>query len=395
MEFPKGFLWGAATSAHQIEGNNINTDWWNWEVSKDGKRQFPLDSSGQACDSYNRYEEDFDLAKEMHNNATRLSIEWARIEPREGYFDQDALQHYKKVLNAARRRGLKTFVTLHHFTNPVWFAKKGGFVNFNSPKLFARYAHRCAQELGHLCDAILTINEPQVYALMSYTTGVWPPNKRNYIYSLIVQINMMRAHNAAYKSIKQVIDHPVGIVKNIAWYEPAPESNNPIDKLAAKFIYYLNEGFFLNPFVLKYCDILGLNFYFTTRLHNLKRKNPDNIISDMGWWVCPEGLKNTLLKLKRFNKPIYITENGIADSKDKLRKSFIQDMLTKSWEAIQAGVDLRGYFYWSLLDNYEWHQGFWPRFGLIEIDHKNGLKRKPRKSFYYYAQICQNNSIRD
>lgn len=175
-------------------------------------------------------------------------------------------------------------------------------------------------------------------------------------------------------------------------FEACSTSTNILDTWFAKFIYFMNEGFFLNP-VVKNCDMLGLNFYFTTRFLNLKTANPDDFNSDLGWWIYPQGIKNILLKLKRYNKPIYITENGVADAKDKHRKRFIHDMLIKCGEAINEGVDLRGYFYWSLIDNFEWHQGFWPRFGIVEIDREHDLKRKPRKSFSYYAEICKNNAI--
>ncbi len=204
MKFPAHFLWGTATSAYQIEGNNSNTDWWYWENNKKRGQKYPLESSGLACDSYNRYEEDFDLCKELNNNAVRISVEWARIEPSEGKFDYREIAHYKKVLSAAKDRGLKTFVTLHHFTNPLWFYKKGGWTNIRSPHYFARYAKECAKEFGPLVDVYLTINEPQVYALMSYTVGKWPPNKSNLFLSLIVQLNLMSAHNEAYKKIKSV-----------------------------------------------------------------------------------------------------------------------------------------------------------------------------------------------
>lgn len=393
MNFPKDFLWGTAVSAHQTEGNNTNSDWWHWEVYKDLGRQFPLESSGIACDSYNRYEEDFDLCQKLNNNAIRLSIEWARIEPREGFYDERALQHYKKVLNAARSRGLKTFVTLHHFTNPIWFTKKGGFLNLKSPEIFSRYAKVCAQELGHLCDVMLTINEPQVYALMSYTTGVWPPNKKNLFYSLIVQINLMRVHIRSYLKIKQVDKNiPVGIVKNIVWYDTDPVQSKFADKIIAKFIYFMNADFFLRP-IIKKCDLIGLNYYFTNRIVGLKRKNADDFVSDLGWWIYPIGLKNVLLDLKKYNIPIYITENGVADSNDTIRESFVFQMLEKAYEAIKEGVNLKGYFYWSLIDNYEWHHGFWPRFGLVEIDRNDNLKRKMRKSSEFYSEICKTNSL--
>jgi beta-glucosidase len=391
MKFPAHFLWGTATSAYQIEGNNSNTDWWYWENNKKRGQKYPLESSGLACDSYNRYEEDFDLCKELNNNAVRISVEWARIEPSEGKFDYREIAHYKKVLSAAKDRGLKTFVTLHHFTNPLWFYKKGGWTNIRSPHYFARYAKECAKEFGPLVDVYLTINEPQVYALMSYTVGKWPPNKSNLFLSLIVQLNLMSAHNEAYKKIKSVGKFTVGLVKQIVWYETFEQKPYFWDSWCAKIIFWLNCDFFLKS-VKKNLDVIGLNYYFTSQIKNLRPTNPKGMVSNLNWWINSDGLKNVLLHLKKYNLPIYITENGLADSQDRLREMFIKNMLTATYEAMQKGSPVKGYFHWSLIDNFEWHEGYWPKFGLVAIDRKT-LERKPRKSFYYYAKICNNNSL--
>lgn len=391
MKFPADFIWGTATSAYQTEGNNINTDWWQWEHNKQRGQKYPIESSGITCDSYNRYEEDFDWCKKLNNNGVRLSVEWARIEPQSGKFNQKELDHYKKVLAAAHDRGLKTFVTLHHFSNPLWFAKKGGWVNPKAPWYFARYAKICARELGPLTDAFFTINEPQVYALMCYTIGTWPPNKINPILSLICQINFIRAHNKAYKEIKSVSNYIVGIVKHIVWYETFDQKPYFWDKLMAKFLFLLNCDFFIKP-ILKNLDIIGLNYYFTNQIKGLKAIHPAGMVSNLNWWINPEGLRNILVYLKKFKIPIYITENGLADSEDKLRKVFIKAMLLACLEAMQLGAQLEGYFHWSLIDNFEWHEGYWPKFGLLAVNRKT-LERKPRKSFNYYAGICHNNEV--
>lgn len=391
MRFPENFTWGTAVSAYQTEGNNSNTDWWYWEKNKKRGQKYPLEPSGIADDSYNRYEEDFEFAKQMHNNAIRLSIEWARIEPEEGKFDEKEIEHYKKVLKCARDKGLKAFVTLHHFTNPLWFARKKGWVGLKAPWFFARYAKRCAKEFGSLVNVFFTINEPQVLALMCYTIGSWPPNKINLTKSLFCQINMMRAHNAAAKAIKSVGNYPVGIVKHIVWYETYEGTGFFLDKLAAKIIFWLNSDFFLQP-ISKNLDVIGLNYYFTNQIKNLKAVHPPGMVSNLNWWINPTGLKNILVYLKKYNLPIYITENGLADSEDKLRKVFIKAMLIACYEAMEQKVPLEGYFYWSLIDNFEWHEGYWPKFGLVAVDRKT-LERKPRKSFYYYGEICHNNSL--
>lgn len=404
-KFPQNFIWGTATAAHQVEGNNTNSDWWVYEQTKDQeKRTYPLEPSLEGCQSYTRYEEDFDLCKQLNNNGARFSIEWARIEPNEGEFDQEQIEHYRKVLQAAKARGLKTFVTLHHFTNPIWFSNKGGWHGNHAVKLFARYAQRVAQEYDGLIDFYLTINEPQVYTLLGYR-GVydwmksdiarWPPAKSNLLLAFKAQINFMWAHRRAYKGIKKV--HPqaqVGIVNNITWWETDPYETRFIDLLATKVLNFIGRDYFLYP--VKSClDFVAVNYYFTNRIKNLKIVNPNDYVSDLGWWINPAGISKILEYLKGFNLPIYITENGIADADDKFRKSFIKEHLLAVIKAIGNGANVKGYFYWSLLDNYEWHQGYWPKFGLVEIDRYNNYARKPRQSFYYYADICKNNSIKD
>ena len=391
MKFPADFIWGTAISAYQTEGNNTNTDWWEWENSKKRGQKYPLEKSGVACDFYNRFEEDFDLCKKMGNNAIRLSVEWSRIEPIEGKFDYKELAHYKKMLSAAKDRGLKTFVTLHHFTNPLWFYKKGGWIMLRAPKYFARYAKVCAKELGPYVDTFATINEPQVYALMGYTIGRWPPNKISPIYSLLCQFNMIKAHKLAYKEIKSVGKFSVGLVKNIVWYEVLDDKSSFIDGLVAKLLFYLNTDFFIKP-ISKHLDFLGINYYFTNQIKNFRLVHPTGMVSNLNWWINPEGLENVLGFIKKYKVPIYITENGLADSEDKLRESFIKTMLIAIYKSMHDGTDVRGYFHWSLMDNFEWHEGYWPKFGLVGIDRKT-LERKPRKSFNYYAKICNNNSI--
>lgn len=388
--FPKNFIWGTATSAHQTEGNNKNTDWWLFENNKKKNQEYPLEPSGIACDSYNRYKEDFDLAKKLNNNAIRISIEWARIEPEEGVFSEKEFKHYKEVLLYAKKLKLKTFVTLHHFTNPIWFFNEGGWLNLKSPFYFKRYAKECAIMLGDVVDMFITINEPQVYSTMAYTTGIWTPNKSNPILSLVVIINFIRSHIEAYNAIKSKRkSYQVGIVENIAHNQ---SDSNIIDKLAASILYFVNCDLFI-WILRRHLDFIGVNYYFTNNVKRLKRKNPNNLVSDLGWWIHPQGLENVLLRLRKFGLSIYVTENGIADSKDLKRKEFVKDMLISCHNAIKQGVMLKGYFYWSLIDNFEWHHGFWPRFGLIEIDRNDNLKRRPRKSYFYYKKIALNNSF--
>ncbi len=401
MLFPKDFLWGTAVSAHQTEGNNTNSDWWEWEQSKDystGKNKitgkemkWPVEPSDPACDSYNRYEEDFDLCKKLNNNAVRISIEWARLEPKKGEFSDEAFAHYKKVLESAKARELKTFVTLHHFTNPIWFAKLGGWENSKSSEYFSVYALECVKRLGDLMDVVMTINEPLVLANQAYFKGEWCPAKKNLFLAIKVAINLVKAHRKGFLAIKNLSPKtPVGIVHNYVYYEVKSSKLFFWDAVFAKLLDFINNQILLIA-VEKHTDFLGINYYFTGRIKSFKSKNPNDWISDLNWWIYPLGLKELLLRLKKYNFPIYITENGLADENDKHREKFIKEMVKSCEDAINEGVDLRGYFYWSLLDNYEWHHGFWPKFGLVEIDRGNNLQRNPRKSFEYYAQVSKSN----
>jgi len=201
----------------------------------------------------------------------------------------------------------------------------------------------------------------------------------------------MSAHNEAYKKIKSVGKYTVGLVKQVVWYETFEQKPYFWDSWYAKIVFWLNCDFFLK-FIKNNLDVVGLNYYFTNQIKGLRATHPKGMVSNLNWWINPDGLKNVLLHLKKYDLPIYITENGLADSQDRLREMFIKNMLTATYEAMQKGSQVKGYFHWSLIDNFEWHEGYWPKFGLVAIDRKT-LERKPRKSFYYYAKICNNNSL--
>ena len=410
LKFPEGFLWGAATSAHQVEGNNRN-NWVEWEkenaewLAKEAQicwqswqqREFPemFNSknyiSGRACDHYNRYEEDFNLAKAMNNNAHRFSIEWSRIEPEENEFNQLEIEHYRKVIQALKIRGLEPFITLWHWTMPVWFASKGAFEKRENIKYFVRFCETVAKELKDEVKFWIILNEPEIYAGHSYLKGVWPPQKKNLISYLSVMINLIRAHRETYKIIKKIKpDTQIGIAKNNIYFEAHKNKIN--NRILKKFIDWWWNFYFLNR-IKNYQDFIGLNHYFHNRINNFKfNQNENKKISDMGWELYPEAIYHVLKCLKKYNKPVYITENGLADVKDENREWFVKESLKNIHKAIAYGVNVRGYFYWSLLDNFEWDKGFWPRFGLIEIDYKT-LERKPRPSSRIYAKIAQSNAV--
>lgn len=401
--FPKDFLWGAATSAHQVEGSNHN-NWAEWETENAKIKMQnaelrnwpnyilnnypnPLQEenyiSGRACDHYNRYREDFDLAKGMGHNAHRFSIEWSRIEPEEGKFNEKEIEHYRNVIRALRERGIEPFVTLWHWTMPVWFVEMGAFERRKNIKYFIKFCECITSEFKNEVKFWVILNEPEIHAGHSHLKGIWPPQKKNPISYLSVMVNLIRAHRESYKIIKKIkSDAQIGIAKNNIYFEGWL---SPIINWWWNF-YFLNQ-------IKNHQDFIGLNYYFHNRIADFKfNQNVNKSMSDIGWEIYPEGIYHVLKSLKKYNKPIYITENGLADAQDKQRADFIVEHLKWIHKAISEGTDICGYFHWSLLDNFEWDKGFWPRFGLIEVDYKT-LERKLRPSSAVYAEIAKSNAI--
>ena len=374
LKFPKGFYWGTGTSAYQVEGG-IKNDW----SEKGGKYD-----AGRACDHYNRFEQDFDLARGMNNNAHRFSISWARIEPKEGRFNQKEIEHYRKVILALRKRNLEPFITLWHFFLPAWFIEKGHWLNKDAPKYFERFVEKIVGEYKDLVKFWIVLNEPNVYASHSFLKGDWPPRAKSFFKTQQVLKNLIISHKKSYQIIHKICPNSqVGIAKNNSHY-----------KGLLKFFpdYYWNHQFLTA--IKDYQDFIGLNYYKSYSLLSLfpspiRKKE----VSDLGWGISPRGIYRVLINLKRYNRPIYITENGLADAKDEKRAEFIINHLRWIHKAIEGGIDVRGYFHWSLLDNFELHRGFGPRFGLIEIDYKT-LRRIPRPSSKIYGNICKENVIK-
>lgn len=411
LKFPDGFLWGAATSAHQVEGGNVN-DWSKWEkknarrLAKEAKtkwapwqqKRFPemFDPknyiSGQACEHYHRYEEDFDDAESLGLNAFHISIEWSRIEPREGKFDEREIEHYRRVLKAIHARGMEPFVCLWHYTLPLWLAKKKGVLNKKFPEYFAKYSEFVVKNLGNVCKFWITLNEPSVVISHSYIAGIRPPEKKNLWLAWLAYRKIMRVHNFAYRAIKGISkDYQVGFANHIKYFEPY-KKNSPLDRLLVRIADYFGNWIFYDLSKGKN-DFIALQHYFKFNLKFpgktiIKSKN----LNDLGWEIYPEGIYHVIKDLKKYNLPIYITECGLADAKDVRREKYIKDNLYWIHKAISEGADVRGYFYWSLLDNFEWDKGFWPRFGLVEMEYKT-MERKIRPSAWEYAKICKNNYL--
>lgn len=409
--FPSGFLWGAATASHQVEGNNHN-DWSEWEkanatrLAHESEQAFAWNPnwskfrdeatrpenyiSGDACDHWNRYEEDFDILKSLNLNAYRFSIEWSRIEPEEGKWDESAIEHYRQMILALRTRGIEPIVTLWHWTLPLWLRDKGGILAKNFPQLFARYSQEITQALSSEVRFWITLNEPDVVTSHGYLKGAWPPMEKSPIKYYRALRQLIQTHRLAYQTIKTLIpEAKVGIAKHNIWFEAA--GNLSINRVL-KWIADSTWNFWLLNRLSDSQDFIGLNHYNHHRIAGWFKKNENKRQTDFGWEYYPSSLYHAIMDLKRYNKPIYITENGIADRSDDLRSQFLHEALTSLHQAVTDGADVRGYFYWSLLDNFEWDKGYWPRFGLVAVDRKTQT-RTVRPSARLYGEIAKQNAL--
>lgn len=421
LAFPRGFLWGASTSAHQVEGST-NNDWTLWEeqhatrlaAEADAKfshtprwNQFQAQAaepanyrSGKAADHLNRYPEDIQLMKQLGLTAYRFSVEWSRIEPRDGEFDAAALAHYQTLAASLKTAGIEPFVTLWHRTQPTWVAKQGEWTNDKTIADFVRYAGKVAEALGPTVRYYMTFNEPELHIGGGYVQGVIPPEQKSLALGNEAFSRMTQAHRDAHAAIHAANPAAqVGSTHAMQLGQASPATT--VNTLAQKYL----DGFANWKFVdntLAVTDFIGIQYYGPTQyqvtlggtgLINVQN-SPDPhapIKSDMGWEVYPHGIYELIMKTaERYSKPIYITENGIADAQDTLRAQYIADHLYWVQQARERGADVRGYFVWSLLDNFEWDKGFWPRFGLVAVDYANNQQRTIRPSAWTYRQIIAN-----
>jgi beta-glucosidase len=408
LHFPKRFLWGASTAAHQVEGGTHN-QWTEWELENAKSlataaeyHYHDLDSwdfiekqakspdnyvSGEAADHYNRYEEDFDILTKLNMNAYRFSVEWSRIEPEEDAWNVEAIEHYKQYIAALKKRDIEPVITLFHFTLPIWFTAKGGFTKRANVKYFVRFAERILSELGQDIRYVITINEPEVYAFESYYLGHWPPNQMSKRSLWRVLNNLAYAHNSAAKVIHQMNRrYKVSIAKNSNYFYAGDDAF--LSRQTADKMQYFQDDYILKK-VVKHCDFLGVNFYFANRIYGYRIHNPDERMSDMGWDLSPAAIEQALERLhEKYKLPLMITENGLADAKDEHRKWWIMHTLLAMQRAMDNGVELLGYLHWSLLDNFEWDKGKWPRFGLVAVDYKT-QKRIVRPSAVWYGTVLK------
>ncbi len=389
------FFFGAGLSAHQVEGNNQNSDWWEFEQTVLKSKGIP--ASDIATDHWNKYEEDFRLARELGHNCHRFSIEWAKIEPKEGQIDYTAIEHYKKVFESLAKYKLTPFVTLWHFSLPKWFADKGGFEKKDNIRYFLNYCKLIGVTFQDEMKYVITMNEPDIYAYHGYLTKKWPPLKdKFFLYNKVLK-NLGLAHRLAYDDLKSIrADFLIGVSKNNQVFRPDRHSNI-LDHLITFFLKRRWNLYFLN-LIKKHQDFIGLNYYFYRcvradwRLVDefCQTPYPTSRKTDMDWEVYPKGLYLLLNDLhKKYKKPIIITENGVADHADKLREDIIKEGLNWIFKAHGEGVNVFGYIHWALTDNYEWDSGFKPRFGLVNINYDEDLDRTVRPSALVYRDLIK------
>lgn len=415
--FPKGFLWGAATASHQVEGGNDGNDWWDWEQKPGRIRDGSVSGDGVGWWS-GRAEQDLALAASLGQNAHRLSLEWSRIEPQPGVFDQGAIDRYREILLAAKANGLSTCVTLNHFTLPRWLAQRGSWLASGVDEHFARYVARAVAGLDEVVDLWVTLNEPNVLAYTAYAGHLWPPGKGSLRACFKAMRQMLEAHARGYHRAREFTSKPVGLVLNMPLFE-SHRPDHTHDRLARGFQDWAFNGLLIEalrdgrlrfpvrllprtlPGLANACDFIGLNYHGRFEVQfDLKAETPlgrhvqrPTIRTEQTDWgqVYARGLTEQLVRLsRRLGKPLYVTENGLFDNSDAHRPEFLIEHVRAVGEALRRGVDVRGYFHWSLTDNFEWAEGWSTHFGLIEVDPQTG-ERRPRPSAEVYARICRSN----
>jgi len=425
LRFPSGFLWGAATSAHQVEGRNTANDWWRFERRKGAIRGERC--SGDACRHWELFDEDFARAAADGHNAHRLSLEWSRLEPARGQFDPGAVAHYHEVFASLRRHRLTPIVTLHHFTNPLWVADAGGWEVRETIDHFERFVRFCAREYGAEVDWWCTVNEPEVYAFRGWSEGVWPPAVHDESRALSVVANLLEAHGRAYRVLKAEdkadadgdgFSATIGFAKHYTQLEPL-RAWNPLDRLQAFFEtrvfieaveHATVDGTIelsipgarsvrrVLPELKGALDWYGLNYYTRWMVRALSQRphvaRPGALRNDLNWEIWPEGFEEALVHAGRLGHPVLVTENGVADAKDVLRPSAIIAFVEAMHRAIASGVSVLGYLHWSLLDNFEWSDGYDGRFGLYAVDFERRERPRTRRaSAEVYARIARANAL--
>jgi beta-glucosidase len=393
--FPDGFLFGAAISAHQTEGGNTNSDWWWWEHAESTPCREP---SGDACDFYHRYREDIAMLAGFGLNSFRFGLEWARIEPAEGEFSAAALDHYRRVLDTCRDHGVAPIVTFHHFTVPRWLLDKGSFAAPEFPALFERYCDRAAAALGGRIAYACTLNEPQGLGSSGWLLGINPPGHTDDRDGAQHAIdNLLEAHRRGAAAIRARAGVPTGVtlaVPDLQYEDGATPGTSSLE-LESR----VNDWFFE---LARKDDFVGVQTYTRFRFGPEGSRSPGADWSDMtrelvendgttlmGYELYPRAIGGAIRRAHRAcpGVPILVTENGIATADDRKRVAYIDVALREVLACLDEGIDVRGYLYWSLLDNFEWALGYAPTFGLVAVDRQT-FARHPRPSAMYLGAVA-------
>ncbi len=407
------FLWGAALSEYQVSGSAVcpKSNWSSWEKKL-------KDKSGDACQFWDRYLEDIAIMKKLGIQSLRFSIEWCIIEPEPGNINYEALEHYRQLLLALKQAGIEPMITLHHFVHPLWFERKGGFAKEQNLAYFEQFCTLVFSEFSDLCRLWVIINEPTIFAFQGYVRGVFPPGKTNILKAWTVLKNMVQAHVQVYQKLKSMPGGQnalIGFNHQYLVFEPY-SAWNPLEAmpgflfnrlLNTSVVDFLKTGTFVGVQIPglteryeaphKRCyDFIGLNYYSRAVLKSqfslteplVPACKPGEIMTDMPYAIYPQGLYDALMDLHETGMPIYVTENGIADHGDNRRQIWIQTYTDALLHAKEDGVDVRGYYYWSLLDNYEWDFGWKMQFGLVGVDRET-KERTIKPSAWLYADIIR------
>lgn len=387
--FPDGFTWGTATAAHQIEGGNTNNDWWTFEHDPTSPA---VESSGDATDSYHRWREDADIVASLGLDNYRFSLEWSRIEPADGEFSQAALDHYARVCEGLKERGIDPVVTFHHFTSPQWLADQGGWENPATADRFATFVEKASARLDGLMAKACTINEPNIVAMCGYGLGFFPPGRAEGMATAeAVGGVFVDAHRKAVEAVRaNAPGTPVGLTVSSAEYVAVDggEERMAEERRVMEDRYYdAVDG----------DDFLGIQTYSRTRVgpHGMVGAEAGVPTLIMGYEYWPQSLEATLRRAWDYTGgrvPLLVTENGIGTDDDTQRIAYLQAALEGVQRAIADGVDVRGYTCWSLLDNFEWSFGYGPHFGLVEVD-RTTFARTPKPSARWLASVAANNAL--
>ncbi|MDQ1480175.1 MAG: beta-glucosidase [Actinomycetota bacterium] len=384
ITFPEGFDRGVASAAHQIEGGNWNNDWWAWEHAPGTAC---VEVSGDACDSLNRYAEDIALVRDFGFDSYRFSIEWSRIEPEDGEFSRAALDYYRRVLAACHENGIAPAVTFHHFTTPRWMAARGGWAEPEIVDRFGRFCERAVEHLGDLISLGCTINEPNVVSLLGYVMGTFPPGLADFSLYAKASEHLRDAHVRAYDVIKAGPgDFPVGLTVSMSdWWTPEGGEAGLERARAMHEDYYLDAT--------RGNDFVGVQAYTRTRIGldglPMDPEPGTPIVESMNYEYWPQSLEASIRHaIDVSGAPVYVTENGIGTDDDPTRISYVTEALQGVGRCLSEGLDVRGYTYWSLLDNFEWAEGYTPRFGLVAVDRETFV-RTPKPSAAWLGAIAK------